>query len=144
LPQQERRHLLALRAQVQHRRLAPPREVAHRLVMPVRHPHRGELAGAQQLRQTDRIASVGLHPIARPLRDQRWRDHLTLLPEARDLPMQPIPGRPRLVAERQSLVLGGELAQKLGRRRWRVLDLAEKAHLARTTAIRNRNRITQL
>src|SRR6202165_4347579 len=64
--------------------------------------------------------------------------------EARDLPVQPVPGRPRLVAERQTLVLGGELPHQLGRPRPAVLDLAEKPDLARPAAIRNRNRITQL
>src|SRR6476646_9923077 len=49
--------LLALRAQINHRGLARSREITHRLVPAVRNPHRGQLAGTQQLRQVDGITS---------------------------------------------------------------------------------------
>ena len=49
LPQQERRYLLALGPQILHRRSTRSGEIAHGLVAPVGNPHRGQLAGAQQL-----------------------------------------------------------------------------------------------
>jgi hypothetical protein len=64
--------------------------------------------------------------------------------KALDLPVQLITGRPRFVAEHQPRVLGAELAYQLRSRRRCILDLAEKPHLASPTAVRNRNRITQL
>ena len=108
-PQQQRRDLLALRLQIHHRGLARPRQIAHRLVPSVRNPDRGELVGAQQPRQAQRIAPVGLHLVARPLRDQRRRHHDAFVAEALDLPVQPVTGRPGLVAERQPLVLAASL-----------------------------------
>jgi hypothetical protein len=64
--------------------------------------------------------------------------------ETLDLPIELVPGRSRLVAERQSLVFASEFAYKLRRRSRGVLNLAEKPNLARPTGVRNRNRITQL
>jgi hypothetical protein len=121
-----------------------PGEIAHRLVTPVRNPNRGELIGTQQLRQADRVAPVGLHMIAWPPRDQRRRDHHAFETEPLDLPVQPVSGRPRLVTERQPPIFGGELTHQLRRRRRRILDLAEKPDLTQPTAVRNRDRITQL
>jgi hypothetical protein len=108
------------------------------------HPYGGQLAGAQQLDQVQRVTPIGLHPIARLFRYQRWRNHNALMTEARELAVEPISGRPRLVAERQSLILSGKLAHQLRGRRASVVDLAEKANLARPTGIRNRNCIAQL
>src|SRR6185295_571638 len=101
----------------------------------------GQLTGAQQLDQAKRVAPVGLHAIARLLRNERRRNHKALVTEALDLPVEPVPGRPRLVAERHPLVLAGKLAHKLRRRRPGVLDLADKPNLARSASLRNRNRI---
>jgi len=64
--------------------------------------------------------------------------------KALDLTVHPVSGRPCLVAERQPLVFGGELAHQLRRRRRRVLDLAVEADLTASTALRDGNRITQL
>jgi hypothetical protein len=55
LPQQKPRYLLALAAQILHRRFAPPGEITHRLVTGVRNPDRREIAGTQLLDQTERI-----------------------------------------------------------------------------------------
>src|SRR6478736_7858201 len=144
LAQQECGHLLALRAQINHRGLARSREITHRLVPAVRNPHRGQLAGTQQLRQVDGITSVGLHSIAPLLRDQRWRNHNALMAECFDLSMELVTRGTCLVAECDPLVFGFELTNQLGRRRGAVLDLAQKTNFTRPTAIRNRNRITQL
>ena len=74
--------------------------------------------------QTDRIAPVGLHPLARLLQNERGRHHDALMPKALDLPVEPISGRPRLVAERQPPILSRKLPHKLRDRRPGVLDLA--------------------
>jgi hypothetical protein len=70
-PQQKSRDMLALRAQIQHRRLARPRQIAQRLVTSVRHPDCGEFIGTQQLREVERVTAVGLDLVAWSLWDQR-------------------------------------------------------------------------
>ena len=144
VPQQKRRDLLALRAQIYNRRLARPNEFPHRLMAFVRNPHRGEFPGAQQLHQAHRIAPVGLHPIARPLGNERRRNHQAVLPKALDLPVQPIACRPGLVTERQAGVLAGKLTYQLGGCRCTVLNLPNKANLTRPSGLRNRHRIPPL
>jgi hypothetical protein len=144
LPQQKRRHLLALAAQILHRHFTRPCQFTHRLVLRVGNPDRREIATTQLLDQTDRIAPVGLHPLARLLQNERGRHHQAFVPKALDLPVEPISGRPRLVAERQPVILSGKLLYQLGRRRRRVVDLTQEPHLARPSSFGNRNRIAQL
>src|SRR5262249_23596917 len=74
----------------------------------------------------------------------RRRGHDALVTEALDLPIESVAGRAGLVAKRQTLVLGGKLPHQLRRCSLRIVDLAEKPHLARPTAICNRHCITQL
>src|SRR6266436_2866266 len=143
-PQQKGRDMLALRTQIQHRRLARPRQIAHRLVTSVRHPDRGEFVGTQQLCQAERVTPVGLHLVAWPLWNQRGRYHYAFEAEVLDLPVQPVAGRPSLVAERQPLVLDGKLPNQLRRCGRRVLDLPKEPNLATPASVRNRNRIAQL
>lgn len=107
----------------------------------VGNPDRREIASPQLLDQTERIAPVSLHSLAGLLRNERRRHHHAFVPKPLDLPVEPVAGRPRLVAERQTLVLGRKLPHKLARRRPRVVDLAEKPYLARSTAFRNRHSI---
>ena len=85
VPQQERQQLLALAAQILHRRLACPHQIADRFVHHVRNPHAGQFAGPMQPRQRHRVAPVCLHPVARPLRDQRRRNHQAIVSELPDL-----------------------------------------------------------
>jgi hypothetical protein len=144
MPQQKPRNLLPLGPQILDRRAARPGQITHGLMPLIGHPHRGQRAGAQQLRQTERIAPVGLHPIPRLPGNERSRNNQALMPKALDLPIQSIPGRPRLVAERQPLVLARKLLHQLRRRRRAVLDHAEKPHRACPPAFRNRNRMAQL
>ena len=143
-PQQQRQNLLAFGFEVVDRSLARPHQIPHRLVPRIRNPDRGQFARAQQLGQVERVAPIGLHPIARLLRDQRWRHHHTLVAEGLDQPMQPIARRPRLIAERQSPMLRCKLLHQLARRRLRVLDLAEIPDFAVPPALRNGHRIAQL
>src|SRR6516164_9455484 len=144
LSQQKRRYLLALASQILHRHFTRPREITHRLVTRVGNPDRREIASAQLLDQTDRIAPVGLYPLARLLQNERGRYHNALVPKALDLPVEPISGRPCLVAERQPPILSGKLPHHLRDRRLGVLDLAQKPNFTSPTSFRNRNRITQL
>jgi hypothetical protein len=136
--------MLALRAQIQHRRLARPRQIAHRLVRSVRHPDCGQFIGAQQPCQAERIAPVCLHSVACSLRNERRRHHQAFEAKPLDLPLQLVAGRPRLVAERQPLVLGGKLANQLVRCGRCVLDLPKESNLTTPAGFRNRNGITQL
>ena len=142
--QQEGEQLLAFAAQIVRRRLAGPDQIAHRLVDRVRHPYPGQLAGPMQPRQRHRIAPVGLDPLARPLRDQRRSNHQAVMAESLDLPIQPVPGRPRLVAEMQLAIAAGQLADQPLHRRRRTRYIAEKPHLAGAPAIGNRHRMLRL
>ena len=144
LPQQQRQHLLALGFEIVDRRRARPREIPHRLVPRVRHPHRRQFARPQLPRQIERIAPVGLHPIARLLRNERRRHHNAVVAKPLDQTIQAVAGRPGLVAQRQLGVLAGKLLQQPHDRGLRRLDLAEKPHLPGATALRNRHRIAQL
>jgi hypothetical protein len=110
----------------------------------IRNPYRGQLAGTKLRDHAERIAPVGLHPIARLLRNEGRRHHNALVPKIRDLPVQTIAGWPRLVTKRQPTVLGCELSHELDGCRRRVVDLAEEPHLARPPSLCNRDRITQL
>src|SRR5258706_7401329 len=110
----------------------------------IRNPDRGEFTGAQKLRQAHGVAPVGFDAITRLLRDQRRRHHVARMTEARNLPVKPIAGRPRFVAECQPLVLAGKFAHQLRRRLRGVLDLTKKSHFAIAPNIRDRDRITQL
>src|SRR6201997_5365689 len=72
--QQEARQLLSRLAQGAHSRLTCTNEITDRLVGLIRNPDRGQFTGAVLLGEVDRIPSVGLDPLARLARDQRWRD----------------------------------------------------------------------
>ena len=104
MAQQKRLQMLALRAQVLHRRLARPHQLAHGLMARIRHPDGGQLAGPVQPGQGQGIAPVGLDPLARALGDQRRRDHRAVMAESGDLALQAIAGRTGLVAEQQLAV----------------------------------------
>ena len=67
----------------------------------VGHPHRRELARAQQFGEGNGISTVGLDPLARLPRDQRGRDDGAGMSEGGDQAMQAVAGRTGLVAEVQ-------------------------------------------
>jgi hypothetical protein len=68
---------LALAAQI----LTRPCQFTHRLVLRVGNPDRREIATTQLLDQTDRIAPIGLHPLARLLQNgSRGRHHQAFVP----------------------------------------------------------------
>src|SRR5215212_11115432 len=66
------------------------------------------------------------------------------MPESRDLALQAIAGRTRLVAEQQFAVSAGQLADEAPDRLWRVVDLAEEADLALAPLLGQGNRDLQL
>ena len=72
--QQEARQLLSRLAQGAHRSLTGSDEITDRLMGLIGHPDRGQFTGAVQLGKVDRIPPIGLDPLARLSRDQRWRD----------------------------------------------------------------------
>jgi hypothetical protein len=144
VPQQKRQQLLALAAKVLSSRLARPNQIAHRLVNGIRHPHCGQLAGAQQPGQGHRIAPIGLDPLARLLRDQRRRHDRAVVAELPNVPVQPVTRWTRLIAKMQLVVALRQLpGQALDPRR-RTGDVAEEAHLAASPAIGNRHRVLRL
>src|SRR3954454_19953741 len=122
--------MLALRAQVRHRGLTGPHQLAHGFMPRVGDPDAGEFASAMQPGQGDGIPAIGLDALARSLRDQRGSNDGAVVPEGGDLPLQPIAGGPGLVAEQQPAVLAGELGDQPSHRLWRMVDVAEKAYLA--------------
>src|SRR5215212_2392202 len=66
------------------------------------------------------------------------------MPERRDLALQAIAGRTRLVAEQQFAVPAGQLADEAPDRLWRVVDLAEEADLALAALLGQGDRDLQL
>ena len=130
MAQQKGSQVLALLAQVRHRGLARPHQLAHRLMAGVRHPDGGQFAGAVQAGQGDGIPAVGLDALARLLGDQRRGDDRAVMPERGDLALQAIAGRTGLVAERQPAILAGELVDQPSYRLWGMVDRAEEAHFA--------------
>ena len=143
-PQQQRGDLLALALEIVDGRCPRSAQVAHRLVPHVGHPHRGDLAGAQVAADALRVAAVGLHMITRLLRNQRRGRNDIAMAEALDQPVQAVAGRPRLVAERQLVVLGRQPGDELTRRRLARVELAEVAHLPLTPRLGDGHGILQL
>src|SRR3954462_11173733 len=127
--QQKGLQMLALRAQVRHRGLTGPHQLAHGFMPGVGDPDPGEFAGAMEPGQGDGIPAIGLDALARPLRDQRGSDDGAVMPEGGDLPLQSIAGGPGLVAEQQLAILAGELGDQPPHRLWRMVDVAQEAYL---------------
>src|SRR4030095_16781934 len=64
--------------------------------------------------------------------------------KSRDLALQAIAGRTRLVAEQQFAVPAGQLAGEAPDRLWRVVDLAQEADLALAALLGQSDRDLQL
>ena len=139
--QQEGKQLLAFAAKIVRRRLAGSHKVADRLVGGVRRPHSCELAGPMQSRQSDRIAPVRLHPLARTFRDQSRSDHHAVVTESSDLTIKPISSWPGLKADVQPLVSLRQSPDRPLNRQGAVLDIAKKPNLSRPASFRDCNRV---
>jgi hypothetical protein len=134
LTQQKPRELLAGTTQRMHRIQALSHQITHRLVSGVRDPHRRQLARPMQPRQARRIAPIGLDPVAGPLRDQRRGNDDALMCGRRQLPLDAIAARTRLVAKPKPYPVLAELAQQAIQRRRRVGNPAVFANLAAKAA----------
>ena len=120
--------------------LARPRQVAHRLLLLVRHPHRPQHPRPMQTRQHQRIAPVRLHPLTRTTRDQARRHHLGA--PSRQSPDTPVPARTRLVAEAHHLTVRAQCPNQPQQRLALILDLAPVHRLLMSRQRhRHRNRV---
>ena len=99
MAEQEPAQLLARPAKRAHRRLPGPDQVAHRLVIGIGHPNRRQLAAPVQLGQAQRVASVGLDPIAWAPGNERRRHHHTVMAKRCQLPMNAVTAGAGLVAK---------------------------------------------
>src|SRR6516164_8939434 len=108
MTQQKPGELLARPAQAAHCVEPGPHQIALRFVPSIRNPHRRQLAGPVQLRQTGGIPSIGLDPIACPLGDQRRGDHYALVSPGRQATLDAIPARSRFVAKPQGHAVAAE------------------------------------
>lgn len=106
VPQQETQHLLLRASQRRHRRLPGVTKIAHRLMSVVRDPDWRQLSRTEQRGLRNGVAAVGFHPITRPRRNERGRDHLAVMAKRGEPPVKPVAARPRFTAKRQSVMLG--------------------------------------
>ena len=82
---------------------AGPDQVAHRPHVRDREPTPPSTASPVQLGQTGGVPPIRLDPVARPLRDQRWCHDNAFVPERRQLALDAIAARPRLLSFRHSV-----------------------------------------
>src|ERR1700751_3969131 len=112
--------------------------VRRRLAGGLRRPHSCEFASPMQSRQRDRIASVRLHPLARPFRDQGRSNHHAVVTESPDLTIKPVSCRPGFKADLQPVVsVRKSLHRPLDRQR-SVLNIAEKPDFPSPSAFGDR------
>ena len=130
LPQQEARQLLACPTQRMHRVETGAHQVAYRLMPGIGNPHRCQLTRPMQPRQTGRIPPIRLDPVAGSSRDQRRRHHDAFVPARRQMTLDAIAARPRLVTEPQLHPFTAELARQAIQGRRRVRNAAVFADLA--------------
>jgi hypothetical protein len=118
-----------------------PREpwFAQRLVRGIWNPHRRQLTRPMQPRQAGRIAPIRLDPIAGTPRDQRWRHHDAFMPVPRQVTLDAIAARPRLIAEPKTHTLAPELAHQTVQVRRRIRDPAIFPDLAAEAALGHRH-----
>ena len=102
-------------------------------------PHCSQLAGPVQPRQAGRIPPIGFDPVAGALGDQRGSDHDAVMPVRRQLTLDAIAARPRLIAEPQPHPLLAELANQPLQNRRRVRDTAIFPNLAAQATRRHRD-----
>jgi len=131
--------MLTRLAEHPHGRGSRPDQIAHRLVRRVRHPNRGQLARPVQLCQAQRIAPIGLHPVARLAWDQGRRHHHAGVAERHKLALQAVAAWTGLVTEAQLPPSPGQTFRQLGDDLGAVRESAELPDLATPDAFRNRH-----
>ena len=87
---------------------AGPREIPHRFLFRLGHPDGCELTSPMQPGQRLTVAPIRLHPITRFRGNQRRRHHHTGLAQPRQLPIDRISTRTRLITKRHRGPLGVE------------------------------------
>ena len=92
-----------------------------------------------QPRQAGRIPPIGLDPVAGALRDQRRSDHDAFMPCRRQLTLNAIAARARLVAEPQLHAFAAELAHQTIQCRRGVRNPAVLPDLAPQAALGHRD-----
>jgi len=128
--QQEAGQLLSRLAQGAHRRLACSDEITDRLMRLIRHPDRGQFTGAVQLRKVDRIPPVGLDPLARLSRDQRWRDDGAFVSRFGELSLNPVTAWAGFITKPQLSSRSSQLHGQCPQGTRRVGDLPVLAHFS--------------
>src|SRR4029453_1489217 len=83
----------------------------------------------------DRIAAIGLDPVARPYRHQRGRHNCAVVSKSRDLPLQAVATRTGLVADPELAVLLSQSLDQAPHSIGLVGDLTMKALLARASRL---------
>jgi len=78
-----------------------PGQVAHGLLLGIRHPDRRQIATAGQPGQLEGIPPIGLDPFAGRLRNPRGRHHLDVVAARQQLAVQTIPTGPGLIDKLQ-------------------------------------------
>jgi hypothetical protein len=81
------------------RGVAGATEVAKGFIVDRRHVHRGQVAGAQEPREFDGVAPVGLDLVPRPPRDEGRRHHVAGQPFTGEVSIPAIAARPSLVGK---------------------------------------------
>src|SRR5690606_37214539 len=106
----------------------------------VRHPDRSQVSGSMRTCELLSIATVGLHAVACCLGNERRCNHNAIDAEARQLPVERVPRRARLVANSQLLLLA-ELAQNPTDRSDLMGNNPDGSHLASHFGYGNRHRV---
>ena len=129
LPQQKRLQPALAPLEIIHRVLAPSAQVPQRLVLDLGDVDRRQIPAAHQARQRQRIAAIRFHPVPWLPRNQRRRHHVAGETLPREIAIQPVPTRPRLVDEHQPRALRLELADQLVDVALPRTDRAQRHHL---------------
>ena len=91
--------MLAVTRVVQVRGLAGAHEVTHGFVPLVRNPHGDQLSSPEQLGQVERVATVGLHAIARFAGNERRGHDTAIVAKLLDQAEEAVTGRARLITK---------------------------------------------
>jgi hypothetical protein len=129
MAQQKGKKLLTFLAKILCRGLARPDEITHRFMDGIGHPHRCQFTRAKEPRKRHRVTSVGFDPLARLLRDQRWRDDSAVMTQGPHLAVQSLSCRTGFVADVQPVVAIRQLADHFLDRRRRAVDLTKISDL---------------
>ena len=103
-------------------------------------PDRGQFSRPMQPGQHRRVAPVGLHPIARLLRDQRGSYHRAVMAEPAQQPVKAISAGTCLIAKMQSFAAPAQPLRQPNQKVGAVLDHTVISDLAASPLVGDRNR----